>query len=355
MKKYLSIALACLMILGSSLLFMSNSAKGAPVAAVYLYQSKGIYQNEVDRQLANLKKVADMQGAPLGATSKDVLESLIDQELLYQAAAQGGYELTQGELDTILAQTKQQLEAKAGRSIPEDELVKILSETYQSTMDEYKESVKRQYTIARYLEAEQAQKVAQTDIQKPTTAEIEDYYNRTIAEYIIPKRVQFASLSLLNEKRSETENYKLATKVASEVQSGALSFEDAVKKYSDDEISKDKGGLQGWLAYTDETNRQALGDGFFLELFALKNGQVSGVLKSNVGYHLVKVLDKGDAKLLTLADKLSLDPVNPMSVGDAISAALLRARGEEAKAVAYKAIIADLRNRASISYPRELK
>lgn len=62
-------------------------------------------------------------------------------------------------------------------------------------------------------------------------------------------------------------------------------FEDLAKKYSEDEISAPKGGNTGYL--TSLQTQYA----FENAVFGLEKGQVSGVVRTTTGYHLVKVLD----------------------------------------------------------------
>jgi peptidyl-prolyl cis-trans isomerase SurA len=62
-------------------------------------------------------------------------------------------------------------------------------------------------------------------------------------------------------------------------------FEDLAKKYSEDELPAIKGGNLGYL--TSLQTQYA----FENAVFSLEKGQVSGVIRTTTGYHLVKVLD----------------------------------------------------------------
>ena len=73
-------------------------------------------------------------------------------------------------------------------------------------------------------------------------------------------------------------------------------FEKLAKKYSEDDASKDKGGLIG--AITDEQTLPEI----FQAARKLKAGETSGVVKSNFGYHIVKVTEKFPAKTAALSE-----------------------------------------------------
>lgn len=63
------------------------------------------------------------------------------------------------------------------------------------------------------------------------------------------------------------------------------SFEDLAKKYSEDEVSAAKGGNVGY--YTSLQTQYA----FENAVYALEKGQISGIIRTTSGYHLIKILD----------------------------------------------------------------
>lgn len=76
--------------------------------------------------------------------------------------------------------------------------------------------------------------------------------------------------------------------VAKELKNG-MSFEDAVAKYSDDPGSKANAGDLGWF-----TRGQMVPE-FEKAAFALKPGQMSEPIKTNYGYHIIKVIQVGSS------------------------------------------------------------
>jgi peptidyl-prolyl cis-trans isomerase D len=99
-------------------------------------------------------------------------------------------------------------------------------------------------------------------------------------------------------------------------------FDDLAKKYSEDPGTKDKGGDLGWI-----TQGQTVAE-FEKAAFTLPPGTVSDLVKTQYGFHIIKVLDKETAHtksfeevkesiktplLLSKADKLATDTADKLS------------------------------------------
>jgi parvulin-like peptidyl-prolyl isomerase len=84
---------------------------------------------------------------------------------------------------------------------------------------------------------------------------------------------------------------------------GGADFAALAKQYSEDPGSKDNGGEMPAFP------RGQMAPEFEAAAFSLTNNQVSDVIMTAYGYHIIKLLDKTPAKKLTLTDKVLLGDV----------------------------------------------
>ena len=111
----------------------------------------------------------------------------------------------------------------------------------------------------------------------------------------MPERVHARHILLKTEGKSDAEKKALKAKaedLLKQLKNGA-DFAELAKKYSDDG-SKDQGGDLGWF-----THGQMVPE-FDSAAFALKPKELSGVVTSQFGYHIIQVLEKepGQAQAL---------------------------------------------------------
>ena len=76
----------------------------------------------------------------------------------------------------------------------------------------------------------------------------------------------------------------------------AANFAELAKKYSDDPGSKDQGGELGWIKHGVTVPE------FDQAAFSLKPGQLSGLVRTKFGYHIIQVEDKHTAHVQPLSE-----------------------------------------------------
>ena len=120
-----------------------------------------------------------------------------------------------------------------------------------------------------------------------TDQEILDYFNQNFDTYNDARRSENLLIKV-DSKATDEEKAKAkekAQEILDKINAGEISFEDAVAKYSEDTGSKDDKGDVGW----DKLTR------FVTEYQSALNGlskdQISGVVETNYGYHLIKCTD----------------------------------------------------------------
>jgi len=149
-------------------------------------------------------------------------------------------------------------------------------------------------------------------------------YQLNIQQYQVPNRVHVEHILLFTKGKTDAEVAEIKKKaedVLKQVKKGG-NFEDLAKKYSEDPGSKDKGGDLGWII-----EKQTVPE-FEKAAFSLSKGQVSDLVQTVYGFHIIKVLDRETAHtkpfdevkdslraplLLTEADKQANDEADKIS------------------------------------------
>ncbi|HEY5618877.1 MAG TPA: peptidyl-prolyl cis-trans isomerase [Vicinamibacterales bacterium] len=121
-----------------------------------------------------------------------------------------------------------------------------------------------------------------------TPTEVQQYYNGNIAQYQTPEQVRASHILLNTSGKDEAAVRKQAEGILQQVKSGA-DFAELARKFSEDEGSKVNGGD------LDYFTRGRMVPEFETAAFALEAGQVSDIIKSQFGFHIIKVVDKKPA------------------------------------------------------------
>ena len=126
-----------------------------------------------------------------------------------------------------------------------------------------------------------------------TPQEVEARYRENLQTYSTPEQVRASHILFKTENKDEAAVRKQAEAVLALVKKGG-DFAALAKQYSEDEASKDKGGD------VDYFSRERMVAEFSDAAWALSPGQVSDLVKSQFGFHIIKVVDKRAAKTQTL-------------------------------------------------------
>ncbi|HXW22477.1 MAG TPA: peptidyl-prolyl cis-trans isomerase, partial [Rhodomicrobium sp.] len=126
--------------------------------------------------------------------------------------------------------------------------------------------------------------------QVPETA-LRAYYNAHIDQYKVQNRVHVEHILFKTVGKTDAEMAeirKTAQDVLAKAKKGG-NFEDLAKKYSEDDATKPKGGDLGWIIEGQTVPE------FQQAAFTLPKGSVSDLVKTQYGYHIIKILDRETA------------------------------------------------------------
>ncbi|HYM21751.1 MAG TPA: peptidyl-prolyl cis-trans isomerase [Vicinamibacterales bacterium] len=126
-------------------------------------------------------------------------------------------------------------------------------------------------------------------------ADIERTYNSNLEQYTTPEQVRASHILLKTEGKDDAAVKAKAEDIAKQAKAGA-DFAELAKKYSEDTDSAKNGGD------LDYFGRGRMVPEFEQAVFAMQPGQISDPVKSQFGYHIIKLIDKKAATTRTLAE-----------------------------------------------------
>ncbi len=123
--------------------------------------------------------------------------------------------------------------------------------------------------------------------------EVERTYNDNIEMYSTPEQVRASHILLKTDGKDDEAVKAKAEEILKQAKSGA-DFAELAKKYSQDEASAKNGGD------LDYFSRGRMVPEFDQVAFSLEPGQISDLVKTQYGYHIIKVTDKKPASTKSL-------------------------------------------------------
>jgi peptidyl-prolyl cis-trans isomerase D len=131
--------------------------------------------------------------------------------------------------------------------------------------------------------------------QIPDSA-VSAFYNAHLDEYKVENRVHVQHILFKTIGKTDAEVAEIRAK-ASDVLSKAKhggNFEELAKKYSEDDSTKPKGGDLGWIVKGQTVPE------FEKVAFSEPKGSISDLVKSEFGFHIIKVIDREEAHTKSL-------------------------------------------------------
>ena len=125
-----------------------------------------------------------------------------------------------------------------------------------------------------------------------TDDELKAIYQQNIQQYEVPDRVHAEHILLTTVGKTDAEVAevkKQAEDILAQARKKGANFEELAKKYSEDPGSKTKGGDLGWLVHGQTVPE------FDKAAFSTPKGEISDLVRTQYGFHIIKVLDKENA------------------------------------------------------------
>jgi peptidyl-prolyl cis-trans isomerase D len=223
-----------------------------------------------------------------------VFEELIRQGLLqekFRKLVTDGISIGPAELQDEFRYRNEKVKIDYALIKPEDLEAKItpdeaeIKASYEKNRSKYQVPEKR---AVRYALADVNQLRQNTQVSDD---ELKVQYQQDIQQYQVPNRVHVQHILLMTVSKTDAEVEEIRQKaedVLKQAKKGTK-FDDLAKKYSEDPGTKDKGGDLGFI-----TQGQTVPE-FEKTAFTLPKGSISDLVKTQYGFHIIKVLEKETA------------------------------------------------------------
>jgi peptidyl-prolyl cis-trans isomerase C len=238
-----------------------------------------ITRADFDREMSRVQKRLLSMGRPvsasqLSAIKERVLEGLIGRELLYQESQKQGITVQEAAINEQVSKLKDRFssEAEFNRAVSEANLSEAA----------IKSEFKRGMAIQQFIDKQFVQKITVPD------KESKAYYDSHPDVFKQPEQVRARHILIKvdpgADESQKVEGREKLKKVQEKLQNGE-DFATLAKEFSEGPSSA-KGGDLGYFG------RGQMVKPFEEVAFTVKPGEVSDIVETKYGYHLIKVIDK---------------------------------------------------------------
>lgn len=151
------------------------------------------------------------------------------------------------------------------------------SPEFKAQLEKVKEDMLVNFAMAKALES----------VKVPTDDEVKAYYEENKDKFVSGESVNASHILVDSEEK--------ANALLGDITSGKISFEDAARQHSSCPSSENGGNL-------GEFTRGQMVPEFDQAVFSMNEGEVKGPVKTQFGYHLIKLNSKNAAKPFEFAD-----------------------------------------------------
>ncbi len=254
--------------LGGALLVAGCGTQTSAASATWgTVNGHPITQAEVQTRI-NVIKVLDPQaGTQLKQRSTWVSETkeIATEYLLAQQAAKAGFKVSQKEISASQSQLQSYLASSYGSKAALQKAMKKDGATQQDLNDYASSATLLQGYLAKVAPAATA-----------TTAQVQAFYKSNLSQFQTPEEYDLAHILVKTQAQ--------ANSILAQLQKGA-SFSDLAKKYSTDTASAKNGGDLGYQPLSTYVTAFANAAAKLTTV-----GQLSPVVHSQYGYHIIKLL-----------------------------------------------------------------
>ena len=251
---------------------------GVVITQAHFDKELKVHLERVSRQG---KQISEEQ---ITALKKDVLEGLIEREVLYQESQKAGIKIDDQKVNDQMAGIR--------KRFPNEEEFKKALASMGLTEEEVRTQIQRGLAIRGLIDQKVANKIVVTD------EETKAYYDGNPQLFKQPEQVKASHILIKVEPTADDATKAAARKKIEDIRKKLTDggdFAELAKEYSEGP-SAPKGGDLGYF------RRGQMVKAFDDTAFSMKINEVSGLVETRFGYHLIKVYDKKPEQTLAYAD-----------------------------------------------------
>ena len=251
---------------------------GVVITQAHFDKELKVHLERVSRQG---KQISEEQ---ITALKKDVLDGLIEREVLYQESQKAGIKIDEQKVNDQMAGIR--------KRFPNEEEFKKALASMGLTEEEVRTQIQRGLAIRGLIDQKVANKIVVTD------EETKAYYDGNPQLFKQPEQVKASHILIKVEPTADDATKAAARKKIEDIRKKLTDggdFAELAKEYSEGP-SAPKGGDLGYF------RRGQMVKAFDDTAFSMKINEVSGLVETRFGYHLIKVYDKKPEQTLAYAD-----------------------------------------------------
>jgi len=251
---------------------------------VVIVDDEIITQGEIDRILLPIYQQysglysGDQLAEKIEEVRQNIIQKLVNDKLLLTEAKRREVQVSERELEDKVDEVR-------ARFSSEKEFMATLAQE-NMLLSDLKDQYRERMMIDKLIDAEIRRKIS------VAPHEVLNFYEESKQKFSEPERVKLRSLLIrVNGGRTDEAALELSREILERLNEGG-DFALLAQEYSDGPYA-DSGGDMGWVRKGELMKK------IDTLVFNMQPGEISGVLKTNLGYHIFKVEEKAAAQIMS--------------------------------------------------------
>lgn len=271
-RTILIVSILLLALAGYYIYYRTNPVMDAETIA--LVNGEPITRLSFEERLSSIKMNYPPNGvAKLTEIKQTILRRMIIEKLILQDAREKDINVSEDEVSRKIKSIKQ--------NYTDDEFTQLLTNQFK-TMEDWTAEIKQWLLIEKTLSREVIDRINVPE------KEIKEYYDKVYANKMSEPKVKLEQIFTTNKESGD--------RILAELKAGA-NFEEMAKKYSEAPEAKN-GGLIGYVTKGE-------GLEIFDKAFQMQIGEISELIQSDYGFHILKALEQIAPAQVSLNDARS--------------------------------------------------